>query len=71
MLAREQERRRKGDKLETLLLTIAEALDIRTVFPRMSDVIQDVIPHVTVAPRVADAGSARCQDSRGVQLPGR
>ena len=49
LLAREQERRRKGDKLETLLQTIAEALDIRTLFPRMSDVIQEVIPHVTVA----------------------
>jgi two-component system NtrC family response regulator len=49
LLAREQERRRKSEKLETLLQTIADALDIRAVFPQMSDVIQDVVPHVTVA----------------------
>jgi transcriptional regulator with GAF, ATPase, and Fis domain len=49
LLAREQERRRKAERLETLLQTIADALDIRAVFPRMSDVIQDVVPHVTVA----------------------
>jgi len=49
LLAREQERRRKSEKLETLLQTIADALDIRAVFPKMSDVIQDVVPHVTVA----------------------
>ncbi len=49
LLAREQERRRKGEKLEALLQTIADALDIRAVFPRMSDIIQDVVPHVTVA----------------------
>ena len=49
LLAREQDRRRKGEKLEALLQTIADALDIRAVFPKMSDVIQDVVPHVTVA----------------------
>ena len=49
LLAREQERRRKSEKLETLLQTIADALDIRAVFPQMSDIIQDVVPHVTVA----------------------
>jgi transcriptional regulator with GAF, ATPase, and Fis domain len=49
LLTRERDRRRKGEKLETLLQTIADALDIRAVFPRMSDVIQDVVPHVTVA----------------------
>jgi transcriptional regulator with GAF, ATPase, and Fis domain len=49
LLAREQERRRKREKLEALLPTIAEALDVRTVFPRMSAVIQDVIPHVSVS----------------------
>ena len=49
MLALEQERRRRRDNLEALLPTIADALDVRIVFPRLSDVIQDVIPHVTVA----------------------
>jgi transcriptional regulator with GAF, ATPase, and Fis domain len=45
----EQERRRKRDQLEALLPAIAEALDVRTVFARLSAVIQDVIPHVTVS----------------------
>ena len=45
----EQERRRKRDKLEALLPTIGDALDVRVVFSRLSAVIQEVIPHVTVA----------------------
>jgi transcriptional regulator with GAF, ATPase, and Fis domain len=49
MLALEQERRRKREKLAALLPTIAEALDVRAVFPRMSAVIQDVIPHTSVS----------------------
>lgn len=49
LLAVEQRRRQRHDKLQDLLPTIADALDIRSVFPRMSDVIQDVIPHVTVS----------------------
>ena len=49
LLALEQERRRRRDSLEALLPTIADALDVRVVFPRLSDVIQEVIPHVTVA----------------------
>ena len=49
LLALEQERRRKRDALEALLTTIADALDVRVVFPRMSAVIQEVIPHVTVS----------------------
>src|SRR5262245_6275282 len=49
LLALEQDRRRKREKLEALLQTIADALDIRVVFTRMSAQIQDVIPHVTVS----------------------
>ena len=49
LLAIEQERRRKRVALEALLATIADALDVRVVFPRMSAVIQEVIPHVTVS----------------------
>lgn len=49
LLAVEERRRQRRDKLQDLLPTIADALDVRTVFPRMSDVIQDVIPHVTVS----------------------
>jgi GAF domain len=45
----EQERRRKRDRLQTLLPTIADALDIRTIFPRRSALLQDVIPHVTTS----------------------
>jgi transcriptional regulator with GAF, ATPase, and Fis domain len=45
----ERDRRLRHEKLELLLPAIAEALDIREVFPRLSALIQDVIPHVTVA----------------------
>jgi transcriptional regulator with GAF, ATPase, and Fis domain len=45
----EEERRRKRDRLHALLPTIAGALDIRAVFPRMSAQLQDVIPHVTTS----------------------
>ena len=45
----EQQRREKRDQLQRLLATIAEALDIRTVFPRLSALLQDVIPHVTTS----------------------
>jgi transcriptional regulator with GAF, ATPase, and Fis domain len=45
----EQERRRRHDKLESLLPAIADALDVRVVFPGMSALIQDVIPHATMA----------------------
>ncbi len=45
----EQQRRLKRDQLESLLPMIDRALDVRTVFSQISDVIQDVIPHVTVS----------------------
>jgi len=45
----EREHRRKRDQLQRLLPMIADALDIRTVFPRMSALLQDVIPHVTTS----------------------
>jgi transcriptional regulator with GAF, ATPase, and Fis domain len=43
--ALEQTRRRRQERLEALLPAIASALDVRGVFPGMSAVIQDVIPH--------------------------
>jgi transcriptional regulator with GAF, ATPase, and Fis domain len=43
--ALEENRRRRRDQLEALLPAIAGALDVRVVFPRMSAVIQPVIPH--------------------------
>jgi len=45
----EQQRRWKRDRLQTLFPTIADALDIRTVYPRLSALLQDVIPHVTTS----------------------
>lgn len=49
LLAIERERRHRAERLEPLLSTIADALDIREIFPKLSDVIQPVIPHVTVS----------------------
>lgn len=49
MTEHERELRRRRDSLEALLPAIAGALDVREVFPRMSAVIQDVIPHDTLA----------------------
>lgn len=49
LLAVEREKRRRTEQLEPLLSTMAEALDIREVFPRLSEVIQPVIPHATVS----------------------
>jgi transcriptional regulator with GAF, ATPase, and Fis domain len=49
LLAVERERRQRLDKLELLLPTIAESLDVRDVFKRLSALVQDVIPHVTVS----------------------
>jgi transcriptional regulator with GAF, ATPase, and Fis domain len=40
---------RRYERLEALLPMIADALDVRAVFPRMSAVIQDVIPHVSMS----------------------
>jgi transcriptional regulator with GAF, ATPase, and Fis domain len=41
--------RRRYERLEALLPMIADALDIRAVFPRMSAVIQEVVPHVSMS----------------------
>jgi two-component system response regulator AtoC len=50
---RERERARR-EKLEPLLPTIASALDVREVFPTMSAVIQDVLPHETLILALVD-----------------
>jgi transcriptional regulator with GAF, ATPase, and Fis domain len=49
LLALERRRRERLEKLERLLPAIAEALDVREVFPRLSSLVQDVIPHVTAS----------------------
>jgi GAF domain-containing protein len=58
----EQQRRLKCDQLESLLPMIDRALDVRTVFSQISDVIQDVIPHVTVSLALLTP------DSKGVKV---
>jgi hypothetical protein len=45
----DEEWRRRYDRLEALLPMIADALDVRAVFPRMSAVIQEVVPHVSMS----------------------
>jgi transcriptional regulator with GAF, ATPase, and Fis domain len=47
--ATESRRRERIDTLVRLLHTVAEALDIRQVFPQMSDVIRDALPHDVLA----------------------
>jgi transcriptional regulator with GAF, ATPase, and Fis domain len=46
---RESRRRERIDALVSLIHTVAEALDIRHVFPQMSDVIRDALPHDVLA----------------------
>jgi transcriptional regulator with GAF, ATPase, and Fis domain len=45
LLAAERERRRRTVALEELLPTLAEALDVREVFQKLSRVVGEVIPH--------------------------
>jgi transcriptional regulator with GAF, ATPase, and Fis domain len=45
----EQDRARRHARLETLLPTIAESLDVRQVFIALSDVIKEVVPHDVMA----------------------
>lgn len=45
----EQQRRHRREKLEGLLPTIAESLDVRQVFAALSAVIQEVVPHDVLA----------------------
>ncbi len=45
----ESRRRERIDALVRLLHTVAEALDIRHIFPQMSDVIRDALPHDVLA----------------------
>src|SRR5262245_39194639 len=45
----ERQRQRRREKLEALLPTIAEALDVRQVFLGLSAVIQEIVPHDVLA----------------------
>lgn len=49
LLALEQQRRERLEKLERLLPALAEELDVREVFRHLSALVQDVLPHVTVS----------------------
>jgi len=67
-------RQRRREKLETLLPTIAASLDVRRVFPALSDVIQEIVPHdvLAFALLAPDRRSVRVQAAtqRGVlELP--
>jgi DNA-binding protein Fis len=58
----EQELRGRREKLQALLPAIAEAFDIRQVFPRLSTLMQGVIPHTTVSLALLNA------DRSGVRI---
>ncbi len=45
----EQRRRQRLDQLETLLATLAESLDVREVFERISEAVQPILPHHLLA----------------------
>ncbi len=41
----EAERRRRLDAIDSLLLTMAESLDVREIFNRVSEIVHPVLPH--------------------------
>ncbi len=53
----ERRRRRRLDQLETLLATLAESLDVREVFDRMSAAAQPFLPHDAVVLTELDLGA--------------
>jgi len=46
---RESRRRERIDALSRLLQTVAESLDLRQMFPQISEVVRDVLPHDVLA----------------------
>ena len=67
----EQDRRRKLDALDALLPVIAGALDVRSVLPKMSEIIQHVIPHdiLTLALLTPDRTGVTIHSSTRKGLP--
>src|SRR5262249_47281819 len=54
-----------------LLRTIAEVLDIRAVFPRVSEIVRQVVPHDALALQFADrAGQVTLEASSTDDVPG-
>src|SRR5207247_5657368 len=45
---KEQRRQQRLDRVEALLGTLAESLDVREVFQRLSDGMQPILPHDTM-----------------------
>jgi hypothetical protein len=43
-----------ADTSTQLLRTIAEVLDIRSVFPRVSEIVKEVLPHDALALKFSD-----------------
>src|SRR5262245_20481108 len=54
---RERRRRQRLDRIETLLDTLAESLDVREVFQRLSDGMQPVLEHHLMTLTELDVGS--------------
>src|SRR6266446_2670077 len=44
----------RADTSTELLRTIAEVLDIRSVFPRVSEIVKEVLPHEALALKFSD-----------------
>src|SRR5438309_7035819 len=59
-----------ADTSTELLRTIAEVLDIRSVFPRVSDIVQQVLPHDALALKFSDrAGQVTLEARSSEDLP--
>jgi transcriptional regulator with GAF, ATPase, and Fis domain len=72
LLAAERERRRRTAALEKLLPTLAEALDVREVFQKLSAVAQELIPHELMELGVLNEEKTHAQvyaASQGVAAP--
>src|SRR5437588_4967487 len=59
-----------ADTSTELLRTIAEVLDIRSVFPRVSDIVKQVLPHDALALKFSDrAGDVTLEARSSEDLP--
>src|SRR5438093_1816774 len=60
-----------ADTSTELLRTIAEVLDIRSVFPRVSEIVKQVLPHDALALKFSDrAGDVTLEARSCEDLPG-
>src|SRR5712671_3409273 len=59
-----------ADASTQLLRTIAEVLDIRSVFPRVSEIVKEVLPHDALALKFSDRrGDATLEAQSTKELP--